>query len=295
MKRENIFFRIYQYQKERFPLLVLILTTFAIILSTVFLIEKNLPKENYFLNYIFPLISGIIFMFNIRVLDEEKDLKFDNRNHPERAIQRGLIDLKELKIINFIFIILVIFFSHILNRSATLFLILSLGYSFFAGNDFFYKKIRNNFLLYNFLCLIQICFFQIYLYQFIGGKNYLFNGATFFHLLFVFSTSAIIEVGRKIKVENIKKDTYSFQIGRKASSILFILISLSSYILFLVISILFNVKIFFILPISILFLIILFLSIWYINSKNKLFENILTLFALVYYLSLHLLISFSFL
>jgi hypothetical protein len=172
MVKDNILRRFYIYQKERFPLNVLIFTTLAVVLSSLAIISKSEPLiSNYVLETVLALIAGLIFMFHVRVLDERKDLQFDNKHHGDRPIQRGVISLRQLFIINISLLFVLFGISVFSSFYAFFFLLIALIYSSLAGMDFFFgEKIRSKFFLYNFLCLIQLFFFQIHLYALMTPK-----------------------------------------------------------------------------------------------------------------------------
>jgi 4-hydroxybenzoate polyprenyltransferase len=297
MKKNNFLFKLYSYQKERFPLAVLLFTTLAVVLSSLAVsISPGIALGELLYKSIFPLIAGIIFMFNIRVLDELKDLEFDNKNHIGRPVQRGLITLKSLFVINFSLILLLILINIFISIYAIIFLLFSILYSFLAGLDFFSNKIRTKFLLYNFLCSIQLLFFQFYIYYLIGNMDIFTNFITYFHLAFVTFNSGIIEVGRKLKVkqnEGNGKDTYSSQMGKKSSAILFFLLGFFTLLFFFYTMVLLKASTFLVMIGLTVFLILMGSIVFYLSSEKPISEKIIALSGIIFYITLHLLMTLN--
>ena len=79
--KDNFMHRLYVYQKERFPVNVLTFTTLAVILSSFAISFHNSIPNSYISTILLALLSGMIFMFHIRVLDDSKDNQFDNQYH----------------------------------------------------------------------------------------------------------------------------------------------------------------------------------------------------------------------
>jgi len=291
----NILKRFYIYQKERFPIAILTFTTLAVVLSSVAVISKNhMPISSYLKEIVLAFIAGMIFMYHIRVLDERKDLNFDTKYHKDRPIQKGIISLKSLFILDFLLIIVLFAISIYSSFNAFIFLLISMIYSLIAGMDFFLgNKIRNKFFIYNLLCLFQLFFFQIHLYSLMTPIINFLDPLLYIHFVFVIVNAGILEVGRKLKVksnESLGKDTYSSQIGKRKSAIMFIVIIflsffIFSYLLFKLSSI--NALFF----TGILSLILVTLStLFYLSSEKIYAERLIEITGVIYYLSLHLLI-----
>ena len=87
--------RLYQYQLERFPLVFLLPTTLAIILSTMAVLEMDGYYAEWW-KYTLLAVAGLSFLLHTRVIDELRDKEVDDVHHPDRALQRGLITEKEI-------------------------------------------------------------------------------------------------------------------------------------------------------------------------------------------------------
>ena len=299
MKDNRDFFkRFYEFQKERLQLEVLIFTTSAVVLSSV---AVSLPLGENIFNYwkeiIVSFVTLLLFMFHIRVLDEHKDYEFDTKYHKDRPIQRGLISLKELLILDIIGLIVLFVLNIFFPLRAMLFLFIALGYTMLAGNEFFMKNwIRKRFFLYNFLNLLQLLFLQFYLYSLIDPKFSFKNILLTVHFVFVLFNVGILEFARKLKAkseETDAKDTYSSRLGIKKSVLVYILICFTVYGLFLYMfsSLGFSWILF---AISLTFLnLVILTTLIYMSNNNKTSSLLLQSFAALFYISMHLLLVFT--
>jgi 4-hydroxybenzoate polyprenyltransferase len=296
MGSSSLLYRLYTYQKERFPLQVLIFTTLAVVLSSLAVISISSPAiSNYTLEIILSFAAGLIFMFNVRVLDEIKDLHFDNEHHKDRPIQRGIISVKTLTIINIFAVIILITISIFSSLYAFFFLIIALIYSFIAGKDFFFgERIRKRFFLYNFLCLMQLFFFQIHLYALMTPKINFLDALLYIHFFFVILNAGILEIGRKLKIksnEGTGKDTYSSRMGKRSSSFLFLIISIIAFAVFLWLISGMTQNPWLAISGFISLLMVMFSLVIYLLYENNFSEKLIMITGTIYYLSLHLLIA----
>ena len=298
MKDKRSFFkRFIEFQNERLQLGVLIFTTSAVVLSSVAVV---LPLEEIFSNFYWEIFASIftllLFMFHIRVLDEYKDYEFDSKYHKNRPVQRGLITLRELLIIDLFGIIILLLLNLTFPPRAIIFLIIALTYTLLAGKEFFIKNwIRKRFFLYNFLNLLQLLFLQFYLYSMINPNFSFQDPLLTIHFVFVLFNIGIIEFARKLKSkseETNARDTYSSRLGIKKAVLIYIFVCLIVYGLFfyMMVNLIFSQHIFII---SLVFLnLVIFSASSYVSKNNKTSAIILQSFAALFYISMHLLLVF---
>ena len=292
LKRFNI------YQKERFQIAILLFTTISVVLSSAAVVLK--PEEaifNHWIEIIIGLITSLLFMFHIRVLDEHKDYDFDLKYHKDRPVQKRIISLKELLFINLIGLIILFSINIINSVKATIFLLFAFGYTLIAGKEFFIRNwIRKRFFLYNFVNLLQLLFLQFYLYSIIEPNFSFSDPILSLHFVFVLFNVGLLEFARKLKTkseENEAQDTYSAKLGIKKASMIYTAICFIVFGLF--------TYMFFQINKSMLLFLIGLLSlnltissiIYYAIEKNKNASIILQVFAVSFYISMHLLLVFS--
>ena len=95
---QNIFYRLWVYQMERFPLVRFGIVTIVFGLSGIYLSillrhAQQKPGLGAMLISVFCVFS---LLFQLRISDEFKDNEVDTLYRPERPVPRGLISLKEL-------------------------------------------------------------------------------------------------------------------------------------------------------------------------------------------------------
>lgn len=284
--------RFYQYQNERFPIRILFFTTLAVVLSSAAVLSYSVSWQQVILN----LLATLVFLYHIRVIDESRDLEHDNQNHPTRPVQRGLISLKELFIIDFLFFVIFIITSILYGVPSKIYGAALLVFSFLAWKDFFGgAKLKNQFYLYNGINMLQMVLLQLFIYA-VFTNSFQMSRVMWIHLLFVVFNTVIMEIVRKIKSsdeEDKGKDTYSWHLGYARSLYMFYFFSLINYITFIWMMYTISPHMGIYLVISIvLFLLLSVASFTHLFKKKKRTENLLLLSTVVSYVGLNLLIYF---
>lgn len=88
------------YLRERFPLINMAL--FAILFMTVYAVADFYTADTaaaaggFKWQHIWGVLATISFFFRLRVFDEIKDFQLDSLNHPQRVLQSGRINLRQL-------------------------------------------------------------------------------------------------------------------------------------------------------------------------------------------------------
>jgi 4-hydroxybenzoate polyprenyltransferase len=85
------------YFKERFPLIPNLLVAAGIVESARrwSLVQGNQPAG--FIPFLTALVGGMLFLMQLRLMDETKDFEKDKIAHPERPLPRGLFRIEEFK------------------------------------------------------------------------------------------------------------------------------------------------------------------------------------------------------
>ena len=183
--------------------------------------------QHYNINY-FILIPMFIVAFlqflMVRIIDEFKDYEEDCKYRPYRPVPRGLVTLKELKVLFIICAILQVSFT---LKFGNIFLLLVL-WTYFAlmSKDFFLKKVIDKHILFGVLLdelLMPIA--VLYLSSFV----YYFDTLMIIWplLLMTYIISWIVEIARKVRCKEDEEEgvkTYTAVFGiPKTMIILFVL------------------------------------------------------------------------
>ena len=93
--------RLWIYQKERFPLGILTITTAAVLASTFAVLEWTGYYDIPLWKYVALGVAGLSFMLHTRIIDEIRDKDVDDVYHPDRPVQRGLVSIRELTVLGY--------------------------------------------------------------------------------------------------------------------------------------------------------------------------------------------------
>lgn len=237
----------YTYQKERFPVVMFGLYIFCIVFAVFcfsyisneilmhsYKIWLETPSTNNieWIKIIPMFIVAFLQFLMVRITDEFKDYEEDCKYRPYRPVPRGLITLKELKILFIICAILQVLITFMFNRGGLILLAIVWAFSGLLSKDFFIKKVLDKHMLFGvFLDEMLMPILVLYLSSYIIIPDMCMNALIFSNLgeilLISYLVSWAVEIARKIRCkedeeEGVKTYTAVFGIG-KATLILIIL------------------------------------------------------------------------
>ena len=232
----NFFKKWYTYQKERFPVLAFGSYVFAIAFATYCFsnseFNKVYPLGTSFFDWKIILtmfVLGLLQFLMVRIIDEFKDYEEDCKYRPYRPVPRGLISLKELKVLFIICAILQIAITAIVNRYALKFLVLLWIVFYLMTKGFFIKKVLDKHIL------LEVTFDEImmpilvvFLSKFPNGRIFLTN-RYFLFLFMTYVVSWIIEIARKVRCKEDEEEgvrTYTAVFGINKAMLLLNLLQL---------------------------------------------------------------------
>jgi hypothetical protein len=195
--------RLYQYQKERFPLAVHGLLIAAFSFSAIGY-SRQLRHAAGFIpwqDYLLCVFSNLSLFFLLRVADEHKDKEDDARFRSYLPVPRGLISLRELRITGFAMLIPAIALIAWHAPAVLPLYLLSLGYLLLMRYEFFIAKwLRRNLTPYMLSHMLIIPLADIYA----SGYDWKLGGsAPGAGLLLFFGVSycngIVLEIARKLK------------------------------------------------------------------------------------------------
>ena len=282
----------YIYQKERFPILTFGLYVFCITIAvfcfTTSLMGTPLPYVMQW-NLILPMfIVAFLQFLMIRIIDEFKDYKEDCKYRPYRPVPRGLITLKELKILFVICAILQLIITIYANPKGLTYLFIMWVFFAIMSIGFFIKKFLDKHIL------IEVCLDELlmpirvlYLASYIGIYTDIWK-----ILLMSYVISWIVEIARKIRCKEDEEKgvkTYTAVFGiKKATLILFTLETILMIIQIIILG-----QKYIALAIG-AYIIVNLINLLFVIKKNKIMAKLTELSANIYiiisYLSLILLI-----
>ncbi len=166
--------RLGAYLAERFPLVghgVLIVAYYS---SNQFL-ARALTDPGRPMHFDLTTLLGAVtlfcFFFHLRVFDEHKDWADDGVHHPERVLQRGLITLRDLKILGGVAIAVQIVLSAVRGLPALAAWGLAFGFSLLMLREFFAREwLKRHFLVYATTHMLLMPFLSLLVFSFATGE-----------------------------------------------------------------------------------------------------------------------------
>lgn len=195
--------RLYQYQKERFPLAVhgLLITAFSF--SAIGYSRRLRGAEGFIPLWAFLLcvFSNLSLFFLLRVADEHKDKEDDAKFRAYLPVPRGLISLRELRILSYALLGIAIMLNAIYVPALLPLYLLALGYLLLMRYEFFVAKwLRKNLTPYMLSHMLIIPLADVYASSYDWRLNILDPGAG---LLLFFGVSycngVVLEIARKLR------------------------------------------------------------------------------------------------
>lgn len=193
--------RLWQYQKERFPVfkhgaLIAAFSSSAVSMSALLRGQQAFPEPVAF-------AVGLVVLFGLflqlRISDEFKDREEDARYRPERAVPRGLVSLRELAALGVVVAVLQVVVVTAYDPRLLVLLALAAGYMALMGAEFFvadWLKPRP------FIYMVSHMVVMPLIDLFATACDWLVGTGTpptglFWFLVVSFFNGVIIEIGRK--------------------------------------------------------------------------------------------------
>ena len=277
----------YTYQKERFPIITYGLYCFCIVFGAfcfsnyyeASILNANLDGANYLI--LIPMfIVGFLQFLMVRIIDEFKDYEEDCKYRAYRPVPRGLVTLKELKILFIICIILQIIITLIIKPRSLLLLMIVWIFFTIMSKSFFIKDFLDKHILCEvffdeFLLPITV----LYLSSFVCNINF---SSIWKLLLMTYIVSWIIEIARKIRCKETEEKgvkTYTAVFGIFKATLLVWL--LETILLIIVISII-KIKTYIIIS----YILITIINLMFIIKQNKKLSKCVEYLADIYVMML---------
>lgn len=166
--------RLYAYLAERFPLLGHGILIAAYYSSNQFL-ARVLTDPGRPMHYDLTSLAGALtlfcFFFHLRVFDEHKDYAEDCRHYPDRILMRGLVTLRDLKILGGIAIALELALSAWRGPAAFVAWAAAFAFSFLMLKEFFAREwLKRHFLVYTVSHMLVMPLLSLLVWSFATGR-----------------------------------------------------------------------------------------------------------------------------
>jgi len=197
--------RFWQYQAERFPFLVhgILIAVFSFSAIAYSRICRGQTNFIDWPTYGAAVFCTVTLFLLVRIFDEHKDAEDDAQFRPELPVPRGLISLKELRMVGFVvfaaqLLLISLFFTKMLFPLA-----LVLGYLCLMGVEFFIPDwLRKHQFWYVTSHMLIIPLVDIFAsgFDWYLGSYIPPEGLVFFFVVSYFN-GIVLEIGRKIRSE----------------------------------------------------------------------------------------------
>ena len=281
------------YLLERFQIIPLSI----LVASDILVIYRITYNQNILIwKYVIYFMFVILYLFHNRLADDRRDYDFDIKFYPNRAVQKGLISLRQINNLSYITIFLMVIIAGSFSfLSLAIFIILIL-YTLVAKKDFFLPKDfkEKHLFVYNFLNMLQILSLQIFIYVTIINSLD-FTHFIYSHILFVFILSIQVEISRKIKPEiSLANDLYSDRMGMGRSIILWVVFGIFSIINSAYLAYIIGIQLNTILFVEFIMLILFFIggTLYYLK-KSLTYENYFLAIMILTYIGQNLFLAYA--
>lgn len=151
--RESPFLmRLGAYLSERFPPLghgLIVIAYYVSNHSVASVLTDPSGGVRFGVNALMGAATIFLFFFHLRVFDEHKDRADDDTYHADRVLQRGLVTLRDLRVIGAIGIALEFLFAALSGPAALVSLTIAFVYSLLMLKEFFAGKwLKRHFIVY---------------------------------------------------------------------------------------------------------------------------------------------------
>jgi 4-hydroxybenzoate polyprenyltransferase len=216
--------RLFQYQKERFPLLVHGILIAAFSFSAIGYSHQLRHVVDFIpiWKYLLCVFSNLAVFFLLRVADEHKDQRDDAKYRPYLPVPRGLISLKELRSTGFVFLSLAIIANAMMVPAVLPLLLVTLGYLLLMRYEFFIPEwLRKHMGWYMISHMFIIPLADIYAsgydWKLAGVKP---NPGLLFFFGVSYCNGIVLEIGRKLRAPEAEEEgveTYTRLWGLKTA------------------------------------------------------------------------------
>lgn len=296
----SLFKRLLIYQKERFPLLVHIPLIAAFSFSVIGYSRACREVEGFISirDYLFCVLTNICIFFMLRVADEHKDKDDDAMYRKYLPVPRGLISLKELRVIGWLLFgvsltINVGMYPVLLPIYAFVMLYLTLmRYEFFIAA---WLKKRQIWYIATHMMIIPLADVYASSYDWrLSGTVAPVGLLYFFGVSFL--NGIILEVGRKLRVQETEEPgvlSYTRLWGIKGAGFIWMALLIMNFLLAFVAANEIDAPQGVLLSLSVLFMVALIPAVLFLLKPHKQLTKLIEIISLVWALGMYILLGIT--
>ena len=217
------------YQAERFPLApyVPLITVFTFSAAAYSRLARGEPGFLPAGRFAVGALTALVFFFLLRVLDEHKDAEVDRRYRPELPVPRGLVSLRELRLVGGVSLAAVVLLNSVIAPVLLWAILAVAAWAALMTKEFFVPRwLRAHMAAY----LVTHMAIMPMIDGYTTGLDWLAEGADApagleLFLLVTFLNGIVIEVGRKIRAPGGERegvDTYTSAWGPRRAPLVWL-------------------------------------------------------------------------
>ncbi len=185
-----------EWFKERFPLAA-VFSAF-LIYTLVASLSKSIDQVLTLRDVISAVAVTCLFLL-LRILDEHKDDAYDQRVHPERVLQRGLIKLSDLRKMGYFSLLFMLAVSWNTGLPSLLSLLIMLVWVWLMYKEFFVEDwLKEHLLIYGISHSLVLFFLSLWIVT-LSVPVVILNNQLFALMVFIFLFAMGYELTRKAK------------------------------------------------------------------------------------------------
>lgn len=204
-EKSALFWRLFQYQKERFPILGHGLLIAAFTFSAISFSKLSRGVQGFidYQDFLIGLFNGLTFFLLLRICDEHKDKEDDAKYRAYLPVPRGLVTLDELKVVGITIGLAQLISIGIFQTTMLPLYLIVMMYLFLMTKEFFVVEwLKARPVLYAVSHMMIIPFIDLYS----SGLDWKLEGAgmhtgIYWFMLVSFFNGLVLEIGRKIRTE----------------------------------------------------------------------------------------------
>lgn len=292
MSKQSFFTRWGIFIKERFPLLsYLFFIIFYFTANALIALNSVNMGVSFGIKGVMSGVAILFIFFHLRIFDEIKDYKVDLKARTDRPLARGLITVKEARVVAFVFIFLELIIGLFIGFPGFVGACCMVLYSLIMYKEFFISSwLRPRLATYALTHTIVACWESLFIFSCMTG--YYFWQISKEYGLFVFVNWMLLnifEFGRKTFGRDEERelvDSYSKNQGAFGAAFNVLITAFVSTSAAFILGDFFNTNILFFVSMGLLFGILLIVSLIYVRIQNgfwgKAFRLSCSVFILFY-------------
>jgi 4-hydroxybenzoate polyprenyltransferase len=230
-RRAGLAARFWIYQRERFPLAGFApqITAFTFSSAAYSRLARGAPGFIPWPRFGVGVFTALVFFFSLRVLDEHKDAEVDRRYRPELPVPRGLVTLRELRLIGGVSLGAAVALNAVLLPALLIPIAIVAAWASLMTREFFVRdwlRAHPTAYLLTHMAIMPLIDSYTTGLDWLAAGRHLPSGLAFF-LGVTFMNGMLVEIGRKVRWPGAERegvDTYTHAWGLRRAPVVWLIL-----------------------------------------------------------------------